>query len=195
MNEVSGSDHLDAPTSPVQYDRMLVALHWLLALGLIFQLGLGLWMEDLPKEPVGVRAQWFNFHKSIGLCLGLAVLWRLGWRVTHSVPAPVNPFGSWSQRLADAAHKAMYACMLLMPISGFLGSNFSPYPVKFFGWALPRLFEPNPDMKSLLSEVHEGVATLFMCLVALHVIAVVWHVWVKRDGLLQRMTWRRAHTD
>ena len=82
-----------------------------------------------------------------------------------------------------------------MPISGFLGSSFSAYPLKFFGWALPQLFEPNPDMKSLLSEVHEGVATLFMCLVALHVAAVVWHVWVKRDGLLQRMAWRRAHTD
>jgi len=124
MSDTNFSDPLDAEASPMQYDRMLVAFHWLLALGLLAQLGLGLWMEDLPKEPVGVRAQWFNLHKSIGLCLGLAVLWRLGWRVTHSVPAPVDPLGSWSQRLADAAHKAMYLCMLLMPISGFFGIEF-----------------------------------------------------------------------
>ena len=52
-------------TAPMQYDRMLVVLHWVLAIGLIAQLGLGIWMEELPKEPPGYRAQWFNIHKSI----------------------------------------------------------------------------------------------------------------------------------
>ena len=189
--------HQDPPevTPPVQYDRMLVALHWLLAMGLIAQLGLGLWMDDLPKEPVGYRAQWFNLHKSIGICLGLLILWRLGWRITHSVPASVNLPGTWQDKLSTLTHRAMYLCMLLMPLSGFLGSNFSPYPVKFFGVALPRWFSPDPDLKSLLSEVHELTATLFMALVALHFAAVLWHVLVKRDGLLQRMTWGRAHHD
>jgi cytochrome b561 len=40
-------------TMPLKYDRMLVVLHWILALGLIFQLGLGLWMEDIPKDQIG----------------------------------------------------------------------------------------------------------------------------------------------
>ena len=31
-----------------RYDRILVLLHWLLALALIGQLVLGLWMVDLP---------------------------------------------------------------------------------------------------------------------------------------------------
>jgi len=31
-----------------------------------------------------------------------------------------------------------------------------------------------------------------MALIALHLAAVVWHVLVKRDGLLQRMSWGRA---
>lgn len=187
-------DHAEA-TPPVQYDRMLVALHWLLAIGLMAQLGLGLWMDDLPKEPVGYRAQWFNLHKSMGICLGFLVLWRLGWRITHSVPAPMNPLGSWQDMVSKLTHRAMYLCMLLMPLSGFFGSNFSPYPVKFFGVVLPRLFEPDPDMKSLFSEVHEMSAGVFMTLVALHFAAVLWHRLVKRDGLLQRMTWGRAHHD
>ena len=89
----------------------------------------------------------------------------------------------------------MYACMFLMPLSGFLGSNFSPYPIKLFGWALPKWFAPDPEMKSLLSEVHELTATVFMALVALHFAAVLWHVWVKRDGLLRRMAWGRANHD
>jgi cytochrome b561 len=107
----------------------------------------------------------------------------------------MNPLGSWQDMVSKLTHRAMYLCMLLMPLSGFLGSNFSPYPVKFFGVVLPRLFEPDPDMKSLFSEVHEMSAGVFMTLVALHFAAVLWHRLVKRDGLLQRMTWGRAHHD
>jgi cytochrome b561 len=62
----------------------------------------------------------------------------------------------------------------------------------FFGNPLPRLFEPQPDMKTLFAEVHELFAFTFMALIALHLAAVVWHVLVKRDGLLHRMTWGRA---
>jgi len=182
-------------TLPLQYDRMMVILHWVLAVGLIAQLGLGFWMADLPKEPVGYRAQWFNIHKSIGLCLGLLILWRLGWRVTHSVPASLDHVEVWKQKLATWNHRLMYLCMLLMPITGFIGSSFSAYPVKFFGWPLPKLWAPDPELKSIFSEVHETSADIFMCLMALHFAAVLWHVLIKHDGLLKRMTWGRASTD
>ena len=62
-----------------QYDKMMVVLHWVLALALIAQWALGNWMVDLPKEPPGYRAGWFNLHKSLGLVMGLVILWRLGW--------------------------------------------------------------------------------------------------------------------
>ena len=178
-------------TAPVHYDRMLVVLHWVLALGLISQLGLGLWMEDIPKDPPGLRAQWFNLHKSIGICLGLLILWRLGWRVTHSVPAPPTGNTDLQNKLGKLAHRLLYVCMLVSPVSGFIGSNFSQYPVKFFGLVLPKLWEPWPEAKEILSEVHEISAFVFMMLIILHVLAALWHQFVKRDSLLSRMGWRR----
>lgn len=178
-------------TAPVHYDRMLVVLHWVLALGLISQLGLGLWMEDIPKDPPGLRAQWFNLHKSIGICLGLLILWRLGWRLTHSVPLPPKDLSSVQNALATLNHRLLYACMLAMPISGFAGSNFSAYPVKFFGLVLPKLWEPWPEAKEILSEVHEITGLVMMVLIGLHLLAAVWHQFVKRDGLLKRMGWSR----
>ena len=182
-----------APRADTQrYDKVLVALHWLLALALIGQLLLGLWMVDLPKEPPGYRGGWFNVHKSIGLVIAVFIVWRMGWRITHPAPAAVNAPGTWQHIVSKLNHGLMYVCMVAMPVSGFIGSNFSQYPIKFFGYPLPRLFEPQPDMKELLSEVHELFAFLFMALIALHLAAVVWHVLVKRDGLLQRMRWGRA---
>jgi cytochrome b561 len=39
-----------------RYDRVAIALHWVIALAVLAQIGLGLWMIEIPKEPVGVRA-------------------------------------------------------------------------------------------------------------------------------------------
>jgi cytochrome b561 len=192
-DHLNTDDHANADAlDSGRYDRVLVLLHWLLALALFGQLVLGLWMVDLPKEPPGYRGGWFNVHKSIGLVIALFIVWRLGWRVTHRVPAAVTAPGSWQHIVSKLNHGLMYVCMLAMPVTGFIGSNFSQYPIKFFGYPLPRLFEPQPDMKALLSEIHELFAMAFMCLIALHLAAVVWHVLVKRDGLLQRMAWGRA---
>jgi cytochrome b561 len=189
MNETQETAH-EADTQ--RYDKLLVALHWLLALALIGQLLLGLWMVDLPKEPPGYRGGWFNVHKSIGLVIAVFIVWRMGWRISHPVPAAVAAPGTWQRIVSKLNHGLMYVCMVAMPLTGFIGSNFSQYPIKFFGFPLPRLFEPQPDMKALLSEVHELFASVFMVLIALHLAAVVWHVLVKRDGLLQRMSWGRA---
>ena len=172
-----------------RYNRVMVLLHWALALGLIAQLGLGLWMEEIPKDPPGVRAYWFNLHKSIGIVLGFLVLWRLGWRVTHSVPPQLPNTPDWQAKVAKLNHGLMYVVMVMLPVSGFLGSSFSPYPVKFFGLVLPRFWEAQPDFKSVLSEVHELAAFALIALVVLHLLAVVWHTVVKKDGLLSRMRW------
>jgi cytochrome b561 len=115
----------------------------------------------------------------------------LGWRVTHSVPASPTGNTDLQNKLGKLAHRLLYVCMLVLPASGFMGSNFSQYPVKFFGVALPKLLEPWPEGKELLSTIHEITAFVFMILIILHVSAALWHQFVKRDGLLSRMGWRR----
>jgi cytochrome b561 len=122
--------------------------------------------------------------------LTLFVLWRMGWRVTHSVPVNLPNTPLWQAKVAKLTHGLMYVLMLLIPVTGFLGSSFSPYPVKFFGLVLPRLWEAQPAFKEILSEVHEATAMLLAGLVVLHVLAVVWHTVVKKDGLLQRMSFK-----
>ena len=190
------SDHSDTDaggetTIPLKYDRMLVLLHWVLAMGLFYQLGLGLWMEDIPKDPPGFRAEWFNLHKSIGICLGFLILWRLGWRVTHSVPAPPIGNTEFQNKMSQWVHRFLYVSMVVLPLSGFMGSSFSAYPVKFFGLPLPKLWESSPEGKELFSTIHEVTAFLMMIVIILHISAAVWHQWVKRDGLLSRMGWSR----
>src|SRR5207245_2618538 len=68
---------------PERYDKLAITLHWVVAALVLCQISLGWWMLDLPKSPPGLRAGWFNVHKSIGLTIGLLVLFRLAWRIGH----------------------------------------------------------------------------------------------------------------
>jgi cytochrome b561 len=194
MTSVVGSGIQETPlTIPApRYDRVAQTLHWLIAAAVIGQIALGLWMIDIPKSPAGVRADWFNLHKSTGMTIGLLVFVRLAWRLTHRPPALPASVPQWQRRAAATSHWLLYACMLAMPIAGYLGSTFSGYPIKYFGLTLPNWGWKSDDLKEFFSAVHLGGAVLFAVLIALHVLAAIKHLVVDRDGVFQRMVGRRA---
>jgi len=173
-------------TQSRRYTRIAVALHWLLAIGLLYQLGLGVWMGDIPKSPPGIRAEWFNWHKSMGIVLGLLIVLRSVWRLTHRPPALPEHLPRWQTWAANANHALLYACMVLMPVSGFLGSSFTAYPIKLFGTPLPRYWEASAELKEIFSGIHTACSAVFMFLIAAHVLAAVWHL-LRRDGVVKRM--------
>jgi cytochrome b561 len=177
---------LEASPHGARYTRTAIALHWLLAIAILYQLGLGVWMEGIPKIPPGLRAEWFNWHKSMGMVFGLLIVMRGIWRLTHRPPELPESLPRWQTWAASANHTLMYACMLAMPLSGFLGSSFTAYPIKFFGTPLPRLWEASADMKVVLGTVHTACSYAFMLAIAVHILAAVWHG-LRRHGVLQRM--------
>jgi cytochrome b561 len=121
---------------PARYTRTAVALHWLIAALFIGQFAWGWLMQEIPKSPPGMRADAFNFHKSIGLCLLGLMLFRLGWRIAHRPPA-LPPLPVWQARLAQITHVGLYVALIVQPVAGYLGSVWSGYPVKLFGVTLP----------------------------------------------------------
>jgi cytochrome b561 len=88
---------------------------------------------------------------------------------------------------------ALYLCMLMLPLSGYLASNFSKHGIKFFN--LVRMPPWGPDDKTLyalFNQTHHLTALLLALFVGLHVLAVAKHMLIDRDGLLWRMWPRRT---
>src|SRR3954470_10990817 len=129
-----------APASAVDaYPRGVVVLHWIVGLGVLTQFGLGWWMQTLPDK-TGVQAWWFNLHKSIGLTVFLLVIAALAWRLRHRPPALPAPMPAWQRRSAKLAHFGMYACLIIMPLAGYMGSSFTRFPIRYWGYALPNFW-------------------------------------------------------
>ena len=183
----------------VRYTKTAVVLHWLVAAVVFGQFAFGWLMQQIAKSPTGMRADAFNLHKSIGLCVFALMLVRLGWRIAHA-PPPLPAMRRWQIVAAKANHAALYAALIVMPLAGYLGSVWSGYPVKWFGITLPAWGGDVPWLKSLMSRVHFTTSFVLLALVTVHVAAAVWHA-LRGDGVFARMTWsstppeRRARED
>jgi cytochrome b561 len=177
--------YFSKPLPADRYSSVAIALHWLMAAALLGDAVLGWWMLELPKAPAGLRAGWFNVHKSIGICLFAAVLLRMAWQALHPVGEAVT-LPRWQRLAASATHALLYLCMLVLPLSGYLGSTFTRYPVLFFGMRLPQWNRDWPAAKEWMSLTHEVFAWLLVALVTAHVAATLWHWW-RRDGIASRM--------
>ncbi len=172
---------------PWRYAAPAVVLHWLLAVLLATLLGVGWYMMSIEHEP---GADWyFNLHKSVGIVVFGLVLLRLLWRLGHR-PAPLPAYmPAWQVKLALATEWALYGCMFLMPLLGFLGASYSRDGVIFFGIPLPAWVTPSHDTAETFFELHENLAWIMVGLISLHVAGALKHLVIDKDDVVKRMGW------
>lgn len=171
-----------------RYTKTAVLLHWLIAALLLVEVAQGWLMQEIPKQPPGLRADQFNLHKSFGLLLLAFVLVRLGWRLLHRPPPMLG--ARWQLRAAKINHTILYVAMLALPLSGYLGSVYSGYPIKWFGITLPAWGSANPAIKDWMSSVHLAVSWILVISTALHIAGAFKHE-LAGERVFARMAWRR----
>ena len=169
------------------FNKTAILLHWGVAFLLMVQFLIGLDMVDIPKGPDSSRPFWFNTHKSIGIILGCLILFRLYWRLRSGVPESPAGSASWERIAANLSHRLLYFCMILMPISGLVGSLFSKYDLLFVGIKIPKFFEHDAFIKELMTITHQWTAYIFLGIIFIHILAAVKHLIIDCDGVFERM--------
>jgi cytochrome b561 len=179
-----------APAPPAwRYGVIARALHWLVALLIVFTTALGWRMLFIEKEPGA--DQWFDLHRSIGLTIFTLVALRLVWRLAHSPEPLPDSMPAWQRKLAAVTHWLLYLLMVAIPIAGYLGASYTKAGVAWFGKATPRWAEPNHDLAEQLFEIHGTLVWVLVALVALHVAGALKQWLIDKDGTFQRMTFGR----
>jgi cytochrome b561 len=178
-----------------RYTPTAIALHWLLALGLLVSFGVGWTMSGLPFSPRQLKL--YNWHKWAGIALLALSAARLAWRLTHRPPAlPTRiqaAMPDWQRRAYRASHGLMYLLFFAVPLAGWTYSSMAGFPIVWFGvLPLPDFVAVDKEFAKLIKPVHAVLAYTLLALVALHVAAALKHQFVDRDGLLDRMRPGRA---
>jgi len=158
-------------------------------------------MDDTSDASLPV----LNLHWVLGLLVGFLVLPRLLWRWLDVQPD--DPPGSpLEHRLAHAAHWGLYALLIVMPLTGYVGTgadtDFGLFRVtgfnetRLFAWISQRFALSWEAFEAPIDVVHHFIGKWIAWLVvALHVAAALFHHWVRRDDVLARMLpWRTART-
>lgn len=169
------------------YDRVAIALHWLIGIWLLAQVCFGLLLDSYARG-TPEKAMAVNLHKSSGLVLGLLILVRIVWRLRHAPPPYPASVSGLQLRAIRIGHGLLYLCMIAMPLTGYIASNFSKHGINFFN-VLP-IAPWGPDdksMYSLFNGSHDAIGTIFIVLIIGHIGLAIYHAYVVRDGLAGRM--------
>lgn len=141
-----------------------------------------------------------QLHLSLGWSILLLAVLRLWWR-SRSRVAPVELPGARIEHVAaKIVHALLYALMLFMPLSGYLGTGVD---TELFGVVTIPRFADTPVFQTLVAGglglsfeefeapidwLHKSLGeAAVLALVGVHAAAALFHHFARRDGALARM--------
>lgn len=165
-------------------------LHWVVVVLVIAQ-----YVLVNMAEAADTRMEMFILfarHKSIGMTIFALAAIRLLWRLLNEQPSLPLGMPTWQQSFARVTHWLLYALIILMPITGLLGSAANNFPVTWFGvFTIPAPIGPNEALADLLHDLHGVLAACLAMLASIHLLAALKHHFINRDDVLRRMIWTR----
>lgn len=176
--------------NPDRYSKLSITLHWLMVLIIAAVFATIELRTNFPRGS-DIREGLKTWHFMLGLSILALVVVRIAARLATPAPAPLAGEPAWRKWTSKAAHLALYALMLGMPIAGWMILSAEGKAIPFFGLELPPLLAPNKDLAHDIEELHELGGEIGYWLIGLHALAALFHHYVLKDGVLLRMMPRR----
>ena len=181
------------------YGSIAILLHWIIAAGFLAAYVAVYYRRWFTEEKTPENWTALQLHLSVGVTIAAFVLLRVIWRAMNSPPDELGRT-QFERVAARAVHWVLYAIMIVMPITGYMGTGVATE--YFFAFEIPKFsdtalydavvtnqlglsweeFEPPVDF------VHkQSGAYLVWVLIAVHTGAALYHHFARRDNVLRRM--------
>lgn len=171
--------------SSQRYHSAVILIHWSVALLIGVNFVLGLTVDNFPKSWTDAV---INTHALSGLAvLGLTLV-RLWWRVRHKPPSYPASVSQLVQRLSHLVQWALYVLMVAVPLIGIPTLLYRGRGLDFGLFNLASPVARTPDIFHPLTEVHELAAFALVVLAAGHILAALYHQFIRKDEIMRRMS-------
>lgn len=169
--------------------RTEISLHWIVGLGMIAVVAMGLYMTRADSFAL------YGIHKSLGIVLFVFILWRVVLRLRKGWPEEVSSGSRWEHGLARVIHWILILGTIAMPLSGMLDAYMSGRGLSVFGLDLVavnlgdagRAVAINKNLAELGEIIHIQAANILIAAVILHIVGALKHHVIDKDGTLRRM--------
>jgi cytochrome b561 len=168
-----------------QYSSRTAILHWLIFLLVVAAFFLGHYVAD--EANAAQKLSLLPVHILTGDLILLLVLVRIYFRKMDGEPAPANA-NPLLHKLATATHGLLNISLIFVAISGMVTAATSGV-IEALKNSDPNLL---PDFDKVGAfEFHELFVGLMLLLLALHVVAAVYHQFIVKDNLMRRIMIKR----
>jgi len=170
-----------APLGDDVYDSTTIAFHWITAVLVVL-------MFILALAPGSVKGA-ILLHKSLGLAILALVVLRILWRVFLGRRTRTSAAEPLLLRLgAKAAHVAVYALLIIVPLLGWLYQDAKAIDVYFFGIEMPMLVYYDREFAMWVYGWKKLAAYTLLALLFVHAAAaLIYHARIRKDGVLRSM--------
>ncbi|NOR51520.1 MAG: hypothetical protein GQ470_02775 [Gammaproteobacteria bacterium] len=157
-----------------RYNPALVMLHWVSACMIIIQLTLG----DIISP---------SAHIIAGVLIGVLTALRLSIKLQSTNPLYPEVGSDFLNRLAQMAHHTIYGLVFAVLLSGIGLAVEIDLPFSQDSG------EPDAENNSklLIHSVHQLLTDALIFIVCLHVLAALFHQFIRKDRLFSRMWFGR----
>ena len=169
-----------------QYSKRMVTVHWLTLALLIAAWLMGDAVNEARKEE-GATLLGYAVHGLVGSAVLLFTLSRFYFRSQDGVPPPLGD--TLPDKAAKGIHYALYAALILVPVSGTMQILTSDVYGALTAWDASLL--PKKFTGVTAHEVHEVLVNVLIVLGVVHVLGALKHQFIDKDGIMARMSLRR----
>lgn len=162
------------------------AFHWLTA---VLVLVAFLYGPGGSEERVYAAARDFDrqLHETLGLCVLLLSLLRLGWRAVDRRPDPVV-VPLWMARSATAVQVLLFVLLLAVPVAGIASAWLEGHPLTLLaGVHVPPLLGESHALGTRMASLHGWLGDAILWLAGFHAAAALLHHFVRKDAVLVSM--------
>ena len=172
-----------------RYHPLLVVLHWLLAFLIIAALFAGFFLlAAMPNsDPQKIRV--LLVHMAAGMTILALMVVRFIVRMLTSRPAPATTGHPLPDRIAPITHYGFYVLVLLMVGTGFATAILAGLNRIVFQGSGEPLPESFAAYRTFIA--HGYIALLLAGFIVLHVLAALYHQFIRKDRLFRRMWFGR----
>lgn len=166
-----------------RYDNFSILLHWATAALIILLWVIAQVIDDFARGAPRMMVR--SVHIALGVTLAVVIAARLAWRASPRRRAPLAEAGL----LGTAARIMHYGLYVLVIATIAIGiTNVWTRGDTIFGlFTVPKLSPGNAGLKETVEEVHEWFGNSLLIVAALHAAAGLFHRFVLKDEVLQRM--------
>lgn len=166
------------------YGSVAKFFHWFIFILVLIMISGGFFMEDVPEDYKGLI---YNLHKLTGVAILTLMLLRLLWRMVNVKPKLPADMPEWQRKSVRRVHELLYLLIIAMPLAGWIGSSAAGRPPHIGDW---QLMLPIPQDKAIVESsfaMHEYLAWAIIIFGSLHILAALYHHFIRRDDILRRM--------